>query len=385
MRVDRSWGRAVGLAIVCALGACRVVLTPPSPGGPGGTGPASAQKQLAALLSVYYHANEAALGIYAPDDAPYRPLSVVEAAQLLRADDSGNGKMRQRRSAAKLAAADIGRPAFRQALAILLDHPEAGEPFRDAAAMIETIEMVFATHPGLDVPQKEALVSDLLETTYGPAVPGCHTRHLTTNIQCGSDPSTAAVTFGTVSVDVLRAASDIARGFDGQSWDACSSLFGPTYVAAEILGSYPFDKNYDAYPEPHPPEPGSSWKGVLFETAQMAWRDFKLSQFKTLLNVGATWGGTRSIYVFDYGLRQSIWSSVFGVSSLDGILRDFGYLSIPYTIAGWSHVENTKTVQFSNPILNAAACALLGAKSDAAVELACCNPPMPLPRPTATP
>ncbi len=75
--------------------------------------------------------------------------------------------------------------------------------------------------------------------------------------------------------------------------------------------------------------------------------------------------------------RRSVASSFAGIPSWVRIKTDYGSLTVTKSAGGWSKIKNTKTIKFSNALLNYGSCALLGAKSDAVIELACCSPPTP--------
>jgi hypothetical protein len=373
MHRPNGWQGALAVVCIALVAGCTIKLERPDPKPPIPIGAAPArEKRLAALLSIYFHALPGN-----PSPSPQlEPLAPLEAATILRADQTPRGEWWRRRAVAKLAASDIRNPEFRDAMIVLLRDDEGG-PFGDPQMRLLMIDYVISIHPWATTPFLEALISNFLDTILHPTG-SCFVSDVTTTVNCRWSGRTTATT----TLEVNRPVGALAVDLDPQSWDECSDFFPATYVALQQGGMYPVDSNHNGLPAVAPPWKGSTWSEVLFEHFEMSWNflgTFKLSEFKTFLDIDAVRGyGANTSYRVDYDLRRSIWHRIFTSGGPGGIDKDKGYLQATPS-GSWSDVEAEKTIEFSSELLNPAACALLGAMGDAVAQQVCCTkrPPPP--------
>ena len=227
-----------------------------------GSDPSAARR--AAMLTVYFYAHIEP-GAEVPETV--RPLPLLEAARILRADTGPFAESRRRRAIVKLAAADLER--HRDALEIL-------------GAPLDAILAILDIQPPLTLPEREKQIFALMNAA-GPAVPGCQPGMATTETEQGPnklashcpDPlNTAGVTKATSTITVPRPLSVIRQIMDPQSWDTCSEYFPKTHVAKQDpSGVYKIDSNtHEVDEDPAAPPPGSNWSGVLFEHFRLDWQ-----------------------------------------------------------------------------------------------------------------
>jgi len=391
-------------AVMLSLGVAAGCHPMPYKQGPAGPPPSDGgrERRIAALMSIYAHAREAVEG---PDrsETAFRAMPVVDAARVLRESTTPIGEIRRRRAIAKLAAADLARPEFRDAIAVLLGGEDPQNPYSDPQLMMLTIHVVIDAHPQAGLFAREALLSNLLAWLFG-RIPGVYAyRDLTTTVQCSPvvsltlcppqstpcdpcdptyvyhpndpcDPCNRPVPFlgpypttATTTVQILRPVGEIAPLFDGQSWAECGDFFDQTYAAQPTSPPMPVGNS---------PTPGSNWQGTLYESFHLTTANFALAQFENLLDVTSTSTTAPEAYRFTYGLHQTVSSKLAMLPTLIQIQKDCGYLSA--TASGpWTSIRNKKTIGFNSSALDSSTCLLLSAMGDAVVELASCIPPTP--------
>jgi len=323
------------------------------------------------MLSVYYYA------LFGPDTPPddRPPMSLEEAARVLRDDKSELAESRRRRAIAKLAAADVENPRFRTALTILGAPLERISELRSEreVAPRSTEEKIHALR---NDSAAMARVLTLLDELSAPLDKQCLRTPPVSKLEWIANERLARVT---VTLSVKRVADGLdglRRAIDPQSWHQCSDFIVASYVAEEVGGQYPVDADFNAIHATKPPTPGTTWKAVDFEHLAVTW-GVTFSRFKHLLTIDSKADPTT--HRFDFALKKSLRSVVLTDERDGGIDVDDGYASGKLRQDGWIDVEATKALRFSErayltKLVDTWAVVALAAMGDELWEIVCCAP-----------
>jgi len=312
--------------------------------------------------------------------ADVRATPLIDAAAILRNDDSPAGRSRRRRAIARLGAYGFdGRgypPPFDEALRVLGVHPERlagtvggllrGKPSHDTVGDVETAIA--------DLPAQQELT------------PECKWQKL---MQWVTPPGLQPPPFvvAQMSIQVPRALPDVAAAMDPQSWDECSKYFcSPEHT---FLASKTSSGGVVAQPKLPAGLPYGTFR-TLFEHFRCNGM-FCDADFQTLLTVN-TWYdtpppssaspvptlGTSQRYWVSYDLAEQRSGEILGTPQK--IMYDQGWIwaegdpKVASTV-----VFGSKLIQMDSPVAQALVhAALLFTELCAEqAEMACCPTPAP--------
>lgn len=326
----------VPVAVLCSLllAACRAsvpVQPPPSPKPPT----AEQRRFTSAVFSIYHQARH----VEAAGDSPGL-LVLGQAAAIVAEGAPKFGEMWRVLSIVQLAAADVGRRDFADAIATL-----AGTP-----RLSEVLRRLLALHPRAERDERERIVYEFL---LGPdtllalsptSQPDCPSTYPKVDAD-----SQYGVAWATVTAFVQKPLADLAANMDPQNWaNPCGKLlFNATYLT-DLKGDGTFNVDPDSYDAvPGTPETeGETWgPRYLFEwVLPGAGSNF----FKTILSV-TTERQADSYRVKFYDLEASLRSRLSPDSAKDGgLLVDEGAASAMPGTSPWTLIQGSKKLRIDD-------------------------------------
>jgi hypothetical protein len=303
------------------------------------------RRRLAALLSVHHHTDQrGASGVpMALLPRELRPLSLAEATDVLRSDETREGVLAQVHAGAKMMEACV--------------HERPGH--EETVDRLVPVDVQRAAIHGLEVAAAEDVLPD-----WTPV----HVERRWFRRDLEYDPD-SQVTVVRAGVEVKgRAFSDLVQVFAPQNWKKDDFFEASDAVVIDSgTGAAHLDEDHK--------KAGETWKGPLFEHFVWSLRGEEVSWFKNFLDIdacvcnlgdapplpelptgawqGEPWGGTppRPPWMWtNYSLRKAIRSQIWLEERPGGIDVDSGHICISADEdhPDWWRVEVVKHVRFTS-------------------------------------
>jgi hypothetical protein len=310
-----------------------------------------------AMLSIYYHSYPEIYALNHPK--AYVPIAVTTAADILAGDSGPAAEHRIRQAIVSLSVGRIEEGGF--------DEKDIVSAINTLAAPIDIIEPIEETFEEGDF-RSDAEASQAIYALLSVLGLGENCAPSTTDV--GYD----ATTQGTIAVFAVRGVErdfdELAELFDPQNWAHCSDYFSDSFIAREVSGSYPRDSSGTAEPATSTPDPGTTWRKVLFEFFDMSTAGFDV-WFKNLLNIDAH--RTNDLFFFQYSLHESIKTRIGLITYNQGLARDQGYATVRRMPDDTVNIDGLKLFQYDWQLwyLNPQVQLFLGALGSESAVIAC--------------